>query len=236
MTDISGILSINKPSGVTSFWAVKQVKRVLGVKKVGHCGTLDPLAEGVLVILFGKATKLQSSFMSGRKTYRALLKLGAVTDTGDITGKVTGGTAVGNIEKLAVVNILKSFLGDIEQVPPMYSALKYGGRKLYEIAREGKEVKREPRSVSIYSIDLLNFHNEHLELRVECSKGTYIRTLAEDIGSKLGCGATIEALCRERSGDFTLETALDGKLLQDISREELLKHSIDMNKEQDKSQ
>ena len=235
MTDISGILSINKPSGVTSFWAVKQVKRILGVKKVGHCGTLDPLAEGVLVILFGKATKLQSELMAGKKTYRALLKLGTVTDTGDITGRVTGGSPVGNIEKPAVDSILRSFLGDIEQVPPMFSALKYGGRKLYEIAREGKEVKREPRSISIYSIELLNFDNTHLEIRVECSKGTYIRTLAGDIGAKLGCGATIEALCREKSGDFSIETALDGRKLQIISREELLSHCIGMNKEQEKS-
>jgi len=224
MADLSGILNVNKPTGVTSFWAVKQVKRILGVKKVGHCGTLDPLAEGVLVILLGRSTKLQNILMGGNKVYRAVLKLGLETDTGDVTGKTLREFPVPRLETAAVREILDSFLGETEQVPPMFSALKYGGRRLYELAREGKEVKREPRKIIIHSIELLGIEGGRLEFRVECSRGTYVRTLGEDIGKKLGCGAAVETLCRERSGDYTLATALDGRQLQGISREDLLTH------------
>jgi len=228
MTDISGILNINKPSGVTSFWAVKQAKRILGIKKVGHCGTLDPLAEGVLVILLGKTTKLQSSLMAGDKTYKARLKLGVTTDTGDITGKVLKEAPVGPLDTANVTAVLDSFVGAMEQIPPMYSALNYGGKRLYDFARAGIEVKREPRGITIHSIDLLDAAPGRIDIRVKCSKGTYIRTLGEDIGKKLGCGATLEALCRERSGDYGVETALDGRLLQSIGREELVKHIINI--------
>ena len=222
MDNISGIININKPSGVTSFWAVKQVRRILGVKKVGHCGTLDPLAEGVLVVLVGKSTKLQSDLMAGGKTYSVLLKLGVTTDTGDITGSLLKESPVDAASLARLDDILDGFKGEIEQIPPMYSALRYGGKRLYQLARRGLEVKREPRKINIYSIEVLSKQVSHIGLRIECSKGTYIRTLGEDIGAKLGCGATVETLCRERSGDFSVSTALDGKKLQDITREELL--------------
>ncbi len=143
MNDISGIININKPSGVTSFWAVKQVRRILGVKKVGHCGTLDPLANGVLVVLVGKSTKLQDTLMAGKKTYRVILKLGVTTDTGDVTGTTLKESRVDADGLLKLDDILNSFKGEIGQMPPMYSALKYGGKRLYELARQGLEVKRE---------------------------------------------------------------------------------------------
>jgi tRNA pseudouridine55 synthase len=226
MTEINGLLNINKPSGVNSYWVVNQVKKVLGIKKVGHCGTLDPLADGVLVVLFGKATKCQDKIMGGIKTYRALLKLGITTDTGDITGKTLKTSSVENYDDEKIKNILTRYIGEIEQIPPMYSALKYGGIRLYEFARLGREVPREARKVNIDSIKLLSYNGDQLEIRVVCSKGTYIRTLAEDIGNDLGCGATIQALCRERSGEYSIEDSVDGKRLQTIGREELLKYSM----------
>lgn len=222
MTEISGLININKPAGVTSFWVVKQVKRILGIKKVGHCGTLDPLADGVLVILYGKATKLQDRLMSDEKLYRTTLKLGLTTDTADITGKTLKTAPVKTFNKAEIEAVLSGFMGEIEQVPPMYSAIKYGGTRLYKFAREGREVVREPRKITIKNIELLRYGPETLELRIECSKGTYIRTLGEDIGIKLGCGAAVQSLCRERSGQFSLETSLDGRKLQAMGREELL--------------
>jgi tRNA pseudouridine55 synthase len=216
-------LNINKPSGVTSFWVVKQVKRVLGAKKVGHCGTLDPLAEGVLLILFGKATRLQDSLMSGKKTYRTRILLGTCTDTGDITGKVISEKPVPALSQEQLLHIKESFTGVIRQVPPMYSALKHNGRRLYDLAREGITVERNERSVEIYSLEILGCAEKRLELRVRCSRGTYIRTLAEDIGRTLGCGATMESLCRERVEPFGLDDAFDGRELQQAAREELLR-------------
>ena len=148
--------------------------------------TLDPLADGVLVVLVGKSTKLQDTLMAGKKTYRVILKLGVTTDTGDVTGTTLKESRVDADGLLKLDDILNSFKGEIEQVPPMYSALKYGGKRLYELARQGLEVKREPRGVTIYSIDMLSKSASNIGLRVECSKGTYIRTLVEDIGAKLG--------------------------------------------------
>jgi tRNA pseudouridine55 synthase len=205
---LSGLLNIHKEPGITSFRATSLVKKTLGVKKAGHCGTLDPAAEGVLLVLFGAATKLQDGLMSLPKTYRARVLLGRTTDTGDAQGKtktisdVPGGLP-GRME-----TVLSKFRGEIEQVPPMYSALKYGGRKLYELARQGLEVERAKRKVTIYSLDLLSIEGPVIELRAKCSRGTYIRTLAEDIGAELGCGGMLEYLCRESVGPFTVEAAI----------------------------
>jgi len=226
----SGLLNINKPGGISSFAVVARVKRVLGIKKVGHCGTLDPLAEGVLLVLFGKATKLQAELMGQKKTYRTRLKLGITTDTGDTAGAVTAQNEVPAFTDERIAAVLQKYTGDIEQVPPMYSALKYGGRKLYEIARSGQEVPRQPRKVTIYRLELLNRDAASLELRVECSRGTYIRTLGEDIGKELACGATVEYLCREQVGEYALSSALDGKLLDSMAKVELYSHVIDIMK------
>ena len=253
--DVSGVLNINKPSGVTSFWVVKQVRRILGVKRTGHCGTLDPMAEGVLLIVFGSATRHQNTFMAGAKTYRARMQLGVTTNTGDATGKtitqkspedvyacldrvallrgpgiagriIAFFTPRGKRTVLGVETVLKRFTGTIQQVPPMFSALKYHGRRLYELARKGETVVRQPRTVKIYRIEILSLKDTVLEFRVECSRGTYIRTLCEDIGAALGCGATMSYLCREKVGTFDLSSAVDGKSLSSLSRGELLKKAI----------
>ncbi|MHB9154072.1 MAG: tRNA pseudouridine(55) synthase TruB [Endomicrobiales bacterium] len=229
MSVFAGLLNINKPPGVSSYWVVHEVKKVLGVKKAGHCGTLDPLAQGVLLVLFGPATKMQSSLMSQKKIYRVRLLLGVTTDTGDVTGKILVKQETAQVSPTRLDNLLEKFTGEIQQIPPMYSALKFKGRRLYELAREGKSVERLPRPVTIYRLELLRYGPSCLELRVECSRGTYIRTLGEDIGRELGCGATVENLVRERVGAFGIEAAIDGRTLRAFSRDELYgkKHSVE---------
>ncbi|MGA2090025.1 MAG: tRNA pseudouridine(55) synthase TruB [Endomicrobiales bacterium] len=226
MTDQpTGFLVINKPSGITSFTVVKQIKRVLQVKRVGHCGTLDPLATGVLIVVFGSSTRRQSDFMAMPKTYRAVIRLGTVTDSGDITGAITATRATEAITMAAIQDVSTRFIGDISQIPPMYSALKWGGHRLYDLARRGCTVERSPRTVHISRIDCINFNNPLVEIRVDCSRGTYIRTLAEDIGSALGCGGTIERLCREQIGTYSVVDALDGQTIQTLSRDALLSYA-----------
>jgi tRNA pseudouridine55 synthase len=222
MTDCSGLLNVYKPAGVTSFWVVRQVRRILQVKRVGHCGTLDPLAEGVLLILFGRATRQQAAFMDGTKIYRARMLLGTVTDTGDTTGRVLRQTAVPAVTATDLQNLARRFTGAIQQVPPMYSALKHQGQRLYAIARAGGTVERQPRTVTIYQLEFLQVMGETLEFRVSCSRGTYVRTLIEDMGAVLGCGATMSFLVREQSGTFTASAAFDGAALSQATREELL--------------
>lgn len=232
--DPAGLLNVNKPPGVTSFWIVRQVRRVLGVKKVGHCGTLDPLAEGVLLVVFGKATRMQAVCMASRKTYRTRLLLGVTTDTGDITGTVRERKDVVPLSDGQIQTVLAAHTGRIEQIPPMYSALKVGGRRLYDIARQGGEIARQPRQVEIFSLALLAKTADTLELRVECSPGTYIRTLGEDIGKVLGCGATMQYLCRERSGDFNVQESIDGNRITVMTREELLGRAITLEQLQER--
>lgn len=222
----SGLLNINKPQGLTSYQVVDRVKKILGIKKGGHCGTLDPLAEGVLLVLFGQATRMQSLLMSGRKVYRARFLLGTVTDTGDITGTVTDKKPVPRFTDNELLEVLEKFTGEIEQVPPMYSALKIHGQRLYRLARKGREVPRAPRKITIYGFEVISRSEDSLDLRITCSRGTYIRTLAEDIGNALGCGATVQNLVREQVVPFGLESALPGKELERLSRQELLEHMI----------
>jgi tRNA pseudouridine55 synthase len=204
------------------------VKHILKVKKVGHCGTLDPLAEGVLLVLFGSATKQQDRLMHQDKIYTATILLGRSTDTGDVTGKAIAESALPADAQQRLPCILAGLTGKIMQVPPMYSALKYGGKKLYELARQGLTVERQPRQITIYKIELLSFETPRLSLRVHCSSGTYIRTLAEDIGALLGCGGTIEKLRRDCVGNYTLETALNYEDVRQFSAEQLLQKSISM--------
>ena len=216
-----GLLVINKPEGITSFGIVRQVKNIINAKKVGHCGTLDPLATGILLVLVGRATRLQSLFMDLSKTYNATFQLGVKTDTGDRSGQIINQSAVPKISQEELNKVLARFVGEIKQVPPMYSALKYGGKKLYELARKGIVVKREPRSVNIYGIECLSFSGDIINIRVKCSRGTYIRTLGEDIGDVLGCGATMNELCREAIGDFNISNAIDGAKLSAFSQKDL---------------
>lgn len=204
---VDGVLLLDKPIGFTSNDALQKARRLFSAAKGGHTGTLDPLATGLLPLCFGEATKFSADLLDADKTYEAVLKLGVTTDSGDAEGKVTATSAV-NTEKAAILKLLPQFTGDIQQIPPMHSALKRNGRPLYELARQGIEVEREARAVTIHAIELLDFIGDSLTLRVACSKGTYIRVLAADIGMALGCGAHLTALRRTRVGDLELDGAV----------------------------
>lgn len=206
---MDGILAVNKPRGITSHDAVDIIRRRFNMKRVGHAGTLDPMATGVLVLLIGRATKLCDKFIKDDKEYMATLYLGQKTATQDSTGKIIEEKDVGEMDVDTVKKILNSFLGESEQIPPMVSAKKYNGRRLYKLAREGKSVVRKAVKINISDMELLEFKIPRLIFRVSCSKGTYIRTLCEDIGGCLGYPAHMSALVRTRSGRFLLKDAVD---------------------------
>lgn len=203
----SGIIVLDKPQGLTSQAAVSRVKRALGIKRVGHGGTLDPMATGVLPVFVGRATRASGMLLDADKAYRAGFVTGIRTDTQDTTGEVISRSEI-TPSPAEVAEICKLFIGKQQQIPPMYSALKVDGRKLYELAREGREVERKPREIEIFSIDYLGFENGEHQIDVHCSKGTYIRTLIDDIGVKLGCFAAMSSLRRTKTGRFTLDDAL----------------------------
>lgn len=205
--DISGIFNIDKPTGWTSFQVVSLVRRLSGVRRVGHAGTLDPAATGVLVVCLGQATRLIEYVMETTKVYRAEVHLGIATDTFDATGTAVSQADASNITYQQVERSLTAFTGQIEQVPPMFSALKYDGQPLYRHARAQRQVERQPRRVTIHRLNLLAFQPPMVTIEVECSKGTYIRALAHDLGQQLGCGAHLTALARLRVGPFTLDDA-----------------------------
>jgi len=201
----AGVLAVDKPAGMTSHDVVNRIRRLYNTKQVGHTGTLDPLATGVLVILIGRAAKAAEYVTAGEKGYRALLRLGCTTDTGDITGNVISKSndipSFAELEKVAA-----SFVGESMQIPPMYSALKVDGKKLYDLARQGIEIEREARPINIYSLSSKESENKNeFILDVRCSKGTYIRTLCEDIGKALGCGGTMADLRRTYTGGFSID-------------------------------
>lgn len=204
---ISGIIVINKEKGFTSHDVVAKIRRILGTRKIGHTGTLDPEATGVLPICVGKATKVCDMILNSDKEYIAEIKFGITTDTQDIFGNVLDEKIV-SLEKGEIENAIMSFEGEIEQVPPMYSAVKIGGKKLYEYARRGVEVERAPRKVTIKKIDILETGSDTAKIKVLCSKGTYIRTLCSDIGEKLLCGACMTSLVRTKSAGFDIENAV----------------------------
>ncbi len=204
MTDSA--LLVDKPVGLSSNAVLQQLKRLLGARKAGHAGTLDPLASGLLVILFGEATKFAGLLLESDKEYRATLKLGETTSTGDAEGAVLE-TKIVHVSNEQIVAVLERFRGEIEQLPPMHSALKRDGVPLYKLARRGETVERCRRRVEIFELESTGFHPPLLELRVRCSKGTYIRALAEDIGAALGTGAHLAALRRTASGRFLIEEA-----------------------------
>ena len=206
---VDGVLLLDKPAGLSSNHALQRARRLLGAAKAGHGGTLDPMATGLLPLAFGEATKFSADLLEADKTYEATLQLGVVTDTGDAEGVVTArGTVEVSGEDLA--EACAHFTGEIEQVPPMHSALKREGRPLYELARAGIEVERAPRRVRIHALELLAFDpaSATARIRVACSKGTYVRVLAQDIGARLGCGAHLVALRRERAGRLDLDQAV----------------------------
>ncbi|AKL98170.1 tRNA pseudouridine(55) synthase TruB [Endomicrobium proavitum] len=221
--DISGILLADKPGQITSFKTVHKIKKILNVKKTGHCGTLDPAATGLLIVLVGKATKLQDKFMKQDKVYRSSFLLGTITDSGDLDGKVLELKDASLVTEEGVKKALKKFEGEIFQIPPMFSALKINGKKLCDLARKGIEVERAPRKITIKKIELLSFKDNIADVRVECSSGTYIRTLAEDVGKILGCGATVAKLRREKIGNFNVADAV---LPQDLDNKEILEAKL----------
>jgi tRNA pseudouridine55 synthase len=205
---VNGVLVIDKPRGITSFDVVAQVRRVLGEKRVGHTGTLDPMATGVLPICVGESTKLVPFLMSGDKEYEAELLFGVTTDSLDATGTVTSETNAANVSRSDVERALPGFVGTIQQRPPMHSALRVGGQRLYELARRGLEVEREPRPVVVHALELVAYAAPAATLRVRCGKGTYVRSLAADLGAVLGVGAHLTALRRTRVGPFAIAQAV----------------------------
>jgi tRNA pseudouridine55 synthase len=202
---MNGILVIDKPAGITSHDVVRRVRRILGTRKVGHTGTLDPFATGVLPVAVNDGTKVIPFLDEGRKTYEALLRLGVATDTLDMTGVILSERDPSRIIREQLILCLKEFTGSIRQIPPMYSAIKQNGQPLYKLARQGMSVERKARDVEIYLLELLSFNSPHAAIRVVCSRGTYVRSLADDIGSKLGCGAALQELRRTVSGPFHIE-------------------------------
>lgn len=205
---VFGFLNIDKPSGLTSHDVVARLRRGLKIKKMGHAGTLDPMATGVLVICVGAATRLSEYVMHTAKTYEARIRLGITTDTYDADGVTIAEQDASHVTEADVTGALARFTGEIEQMPPMYSAIKVGGKKLYELAREGQTIERQPRRVNIESLEVVDWSLPEFTLRVTCGAGTYIRSLAYDVGEALGVGAHLKRLTRTASGSFTLENAL----------------------------
>jgi tRNA pseudouridine55 synthase len=214
--EIDGVFLLDKPLGFSSNQALKKIQWLFNAKKAGHTGTLDPMASGLLPICLGEATKFSHRLLDANKTYIATIQLGITTSTGDQEGEVI-------LEKEVVFNeaqledILKKFIGDITQVPPMYSALKFEGKPLYEYAREGIEIERKSRQIKIYDIKLIKMEESVITIEVLCSKGTYVRTLAEDIGQALGCGAHLKGLERTQTGNFQLSDALSIEALEGMT-------------------
>ncbi|MBQ8762977.1 MAG: tRNA pseudouridine(55) synthase TruB [Clostridia bacterium] len=213
---MTGIILLDKPKDITSFGAVARVRRICGEKKCGHTGTLDPMATGVLTVMLGGATRFIELLPSHNKAYRAAFRLGTVTDTLDITGKVLETKEV-NVNAAQVKEKINGFIGDISQLPPMYSAVSVNGQRLYDLARKGIEVEREARQVTVFSIDVLSENEEsgEYEIQVECSSGTYVRTLISDLGEALGCGAVMTELRRTKANGFEIENAVTLEQLEE---------------------
>jgi len=224
---MDGILNVLKPPGMTSHDVVSFVRKCTGIRKIGHTGTLDPGAAGVLPICIGKATKIAELLSSHDKMYRAEIKLGVTTETQDSYGKVLSQKPV-DLTEDDIQKAVHGFIGEIQQIPPMYSAIKVNGQKLYELARKGVEVQRNPRTVTIYSVDIIHidFMNHTVLIDVHCSKGTYVRTLCADIGEKLGCGAHMSFLLRTKSGNFTLDKSITVEEIEMYSKEKRLEEFI----------
>ncbi len=213
---IHGVINIHKEKGYTSHDVVAKLRGIVGQKKIGHTGTLDPDATGVLPVCLGKATKLCDMLTDKNKTYETVMLLGKATDTQDISGTVLNEAPTDMLDEDTVKTVIQSFIGDYMQVPPMYSALKVNGKKLYELAREGVEVERKARPVTILDIEIKEINLPRVRMEVSCSKGTYIRTLCHDIGEKLGCGACMEELIRTRVSRFKLEDSLTLSQVQEL--------------------
>jgi tRNA pseudouridine55 synthase len=234
--NVHGILLLDKRLGVSSNKALQEVRRLFNANKAGHTGSLDPLATGLLPLCFGEATKVSALMLDDNKRYQVVVQLGVMTDTGDAEGVVIETKSVTDLSIEEIQACLQKFTGEIEQVPPMYSALKHNGRKLYELAREGKIIERKARSIKIYELTLLNYFDAESEtpnqlmLDVYCSKGTYIRSLAEDIGHMLGCGGTVKVLRRLEAGQFSIKEAKSIEQLMEMSEADLFSSLINVDK------
>lgn len=218
--DVHGILLLEKPSGITSNDALQQAKRLFGAKKAGHTGSLDPLADGMLPICFGEATKFSQYLLDADKIYRVKAKLGVRTASGDSEGDVLVERDLPELNRSLLEKTIQKFHGDIEQIPSMYSALKYQGQPLYKLARQGIEIPRQPRPVKIYEIKILDWQQDVIEVYVHCSKGTYVRTLIDDFGELLGCGAHVIALRRLSVGHYREEKMISLAELETIAKTE----------------
>ena len=223
---MNGIVIVDKPQDWTSQDVTARLRRVFNTRRIGHGGTLDPMATGVLPVFVGRATRGVEFFEHAEKTYETVLRLGLTTDTEDITGTVLTEQAV-SVTADAVESVLKQFRGEILQVPPMYSALKVNGQKLCDLARKGKEVERKPRPITIHQLTLLETGENTLRLRVRCSKGTYIRTLCKDIGEALGCGGCMQELRRVSAGEYTIEESVPLQILLDTQEPEKYLRTVD---------
>ena len=223
--NVQGILLLDKPLGVTSNSALQQVKKLYNAAKAGHTGSLDPLANGLLPICFGSATKISAFLLDADKRYWLRIKLGVTTNTADAEGEVLATRPVPNISRERLIATLADFTGAIQQIPPMYSALKHKGQRLYKLAREGIEVEREPRTIYIHQSNLGAYNLPEFELDIHCSKGTYVRTLAEDIGEALGCGAHVAALRRTAVGPYHIDQLVAMDKLELTAKEGL--HALD---------
>lgn len=223
---MNGIVIVDKPQGWTSQDVTARLRRVFGTRRIGHGGTLDPMATGVLPVFVGRATRGVEFFEHAEKTYETVLRLGLTTDTEDVTGTVLT-EQPWNVTEEQVEAVLKTFRGEIQQIPPMYSALKVNGQKLCDLARRGKAVERQPRPITIHELVFLGFAEEGLRLRVRCSKGTYIRTLCKDIGEALGCGGCMAALRRVTAGEYTIEEAVPLQELLDAQKPENYLRGVD---------
>ncbi len=211
---MNGVLAVDKPADWTSHDVVAKLRGVCQEKRIGHSGTLDPMATGVLVVFLGRATRAVELCEADEKEYVAALRLGLVTNTQDITGTVLETHSV-LVEENRLRAVLRQFEGAQSQIPPMYSAVKIGGKKLYELARKGQEVERKPRNITVHALELLSFDGTEAQIRIRCSRGTYVRTLCHDIGAALGCGGCMSALRRTRSGRFSLEDCVTLEQVQE---------------------
>ena len=223
---MNGIVIVDKPQEWTSQDVTARLRRVFNTRRIGHGGTLDPMATGVLPVFVGRATRGVEFFEHAEKTYEAVLRLGLLTDTEDISGTVLEEREV-HVSETEFSAVLQGFRGKIMQVPPMYSALKVNGQKLCDLARKGREVERQPREIEIFQLDCLEFTGLTARLRVRCSKGTYIRTLCKDIGLALGCGGCMEALRRVTAGDYTIEEAVPLQVLLETAEPEKYLRAVD---------
>lgn len=223
---IDGVLLVDKAQGMTSHDVVAITRRVLHMKKVGHCGTLDPLATGLLLIVLGRGTKIQDLLMSEDKEYEGTIRLGEITDSQDADGEITESRPVPSLTREQIESAFSKFHGDFYQTPPMVSAIKKDGVPLYKLARQGKTVEREPRFVHVYAHDICEVREREIDFRVVCSKGFYVRTYAHEIGEVLGCGGHLKALRRTKSGKFSVERAVSVDALKSLPREELLKRMM----------